>query len=90
MFATVICWILAGRHARRLRSVRAAAERIQEGDILAVLPRPKGQSETAGMCGALGDLVEDLRAKEQTLSAENARLAAENRQRVPDKSSWLL
>jgi hypothetical protein len=73
-------WIIAGRHARKLRSVRAAAERIHEGDILSVLPRPKGESELAGMCGALGDLVEDLRAKQEKLTAENARLAAQLRE----------
>lgn len=62
--AAIITWIAAGRHARRLRSVRAAAQRIHEGDILAILPRPPGDSEVARMCGALGDLVEDLRAKQ--------------------------
>ena len=76
----VASWVLAGRHARRLRSMRAAAERIREGDILAVLPRPKGESEMAAMCGALGDLVEDLRAQREQLTTENARLAAELRE----------
>ncbi|MES2692193.1 MAG: cache domain-containing protein [Verrucomicrobiota bacterium] len=56
-------WLLVSRHAWRLRSVRASAERIHEGDILTVLPRPPGDSELAKMCGALGDLVEDLRSK---------------------------
>jgi hypothetical protein len=78
--ATVAAWILAGRHARRLRSVRAAAERIQEGDILTVLPHPKDKSELATMCGALDDLVEDLRARQEKLLAENARLAAQLRE----------
>jgi hypothetical protein len=73
-------WILAGRHARRLRSVRAAAERIHEGDVLSVLPRPRGESEIAVMCGALDDLVEDLRAKQERILAENARLAAQLRE----------
>ena len=78
--ATVAAWIIAGRHARRLRSVRAAAERIQEGDILTVLPHPKDKSELAAMCGALDDLVEDLRARQEKLLAENARLAAQLRE----------
>lgn len=56
-------WLLAAAHARRLRSLRASAVRIHEGDILAVLPRPPGHSELARTCGALGDLVEDLRAR---------------------------
>ncbi len=56
-------WLLTAQHARRLRSLRASAVRIQEGDVLAVLPRPPGDSELARTCGALGDLVEDLRAR---------------------------
>ena len=77
--ASIAAWVIAGRHARRLRSVRAAAERIHEGDILSVLPSPKGESEFAAMCRGVGDLVEDLRAKQEKLIAENARLAAKNR-----------
>lgn len=61
--AIIAAWVLAGRHARRLRIIRAAAERIHEGDILTVLPRPPGPSELSQMCASLGDLVEDLRAK---------------------------
>jgi hypothetical protein len=56
-------WFLTAHHARRLRSLRASAVRIHEGDVLAVLPRPPGDSELARTCGALGDLVEDLRAR---------------------------
>lgn len=59
----VASWVVAGRLARRLRSVRASAIRIHEGDILAVLPRPPGESEMSHMCRALSDLVEDLRAR---------------------------
>lgn len=66
-------WVLAGRHARRLRSVRTAAQRIHEGDILAVLPRPPGQSELARMCGAVGDLVEDLRARDTSAKSTTGR-----------------
>jgi HAMP domain-containing protein len=80
LVAGTISWIMAGRHARRLRSVRAAAERIHEGDVLAVLPRPRGESEVSAMCGALGELVEDLRAKHESVRAENARLTARLRE----------
>lgn len=78
--AGIVSWIIAGRHARRLRSVRAAAERIHEGDVLSVLPRPRDESEISTMCGALGDLVEDLRAKQERILAENARLTAQLRE----------
>jgi hypothetical protein len=69
-------WIFAGRHARRLRTVGGAAERIREGDILAVLPHPTDESELSATCRSLSNLVEDLREKQETLRAENARLAA--------------
>lgn len=59
----VLGWVVAGRLARRLRSVTASAHRIREGDILAVLPRPGGENEVSRMCRAVGDLVEDLRAR---------------------------
>lgn len=59
-------WIIAGRLARRLRSIAASAHRIQEGDILAVLPRPSDDSELSRMCRAVGDLVEDLRERPET------------------------
>jgi hypothetical protein len=78
-------WISAARHARRIRSVKAAAERIREGDILTVLPQPKDESEIAAMCGALGDLVEELRAKNERLAADNARRAAQPREDQPAK-----
>jgi HAMP domain-containing protein len=61
--AAALAWLAASAHARRLRSMRAAAERIHEGDILAVLPRPSGESELARMCRSVGDLVEDLRGQ---------------------------
>ena len=78
-------WIVAGRHARRLYLIGAAADRIREDDILTVLPRPAGESEMASMCRSLGDLVEDLRAKRETLNAENARLKAQIREHDPAK-----
>lgn len=58
-----VSWIAAGRLARRMQSVGAAAERIRQGDILAVMPLPHGQGEWARMCAALGDMVTDLRGK---------------------------
>lgn len=57
-------WVFAGRISRRLRSVAAAAERIREGDVLAVLPSARGEGELEHMCTALGGLVEDLRARD--------------------------
>ena len=58
-----VSWISAGRLSRRLRSMGLAAGRIRGGDVLTVLPRPPGDGEVARMCGAVGDLVEELRAK---------------------------
>jgi hypothetical protein len=63
MVAAVAAWVIAGRFTRRLMSVTAAADRIREGDVLTVLPPPTGTGEMDRMCGALGNLVEDLRAK---------------------------
>jgi hypothetical protein len=74
-------WIVAGRMVRRMRTIAAAATRIREGDILTVLPRPRGDSELAQMCAALDDMVDDFRAKQETLAAKNAQLAAEARER---------
>lgn len=61
----VVSWIFAGRLARRLDGVAAAASRIQSGDILTVIPRPRGETELDRMCGAVGGLVQDLRPKDQ-------------------------
>lgn len=87
LIAGVAAWVAVGGHARRLRVMGAAAERIREGDVLAVLPRPQGETEMAGMCGALGDLVEDLRSKQEKLLAENARLTAQQRERERERES---
>jgi len=57
----IAAWVLAGRLTRRLHSITAASQRIREGDILAVLPHPTGESEVSRMCRAVGGLVEDLR-----------------------------
>src|SRR5262249_44136635 len=56
---SIASWLVAGRYARRLRTIGASANRIREGDILTVLPRPRGDSEIARMCSALGDMVEN-------------------------------
>lgn len=60
----VVSWIFAGRLARRLDAVTAAAGRIQAGDILTVIPQPRGNAEIDHMCGAVGGLVQDLRPKD--------------------------
>ena len=73
---SILCWIFVARFERRLRAVRTAAGRISEGDVLALLPQPHGDSEFDRMCGALGDMVEKFRQRPATGEAENARLAA--------------
>lgn len=78
----VASWIVAGRYARRLRTIGAAAQRIREGDILTVLPRPAGDSEIARMCAALGDMVDDFREKQTATEAQNARLRSAARPKV--------
>ncbi len=62
-------WLFAGRISRRLRSVGVAAGRIQAGDVLAVLPSGRGEGELEHMCGALGQLVQELRWKKDPASA---------------------
>jgi HAMP domain-containing protein len=69
--AAGLAWIAAGRHVRRIRSIGAAAQRIRDGDILAVLPRPADDSELSRMCRSVGDLVEDLRARHPPSSPES-------------------
>jgi hypothetical protein len=62
----IAAWLLAGQVTRRLHSITAAAQRIREGDILAVLPHPRDEGELSRMCRAVGGLVEDLRARPET------------------------
>ena len=69
----VLSWLAAAKIARRLRSIGLTANRIREGDILTVMPRPPGDGEVARMCGALGDMVDDFRAKQDATAAETAR-----------------
>lgn len=68
-------WMAAGSLARQIRRVTASADRIRDGDILAVMPRPPGESEIGRMCAALGDLVDDFRQKQEKLEVESRRLA---------------
>ncbi len=71
----LISWIAAGRLARRLHAIAAAADRIREGDVLTVMPQPRGDGEYARLCGALGAMVEHFRARDA---------ARENASRDPD------
>ncbi len=57
-------WFATYRLTRRLRGIGHAARRIQAGDILTVLPRPKGQAEIDRMCRDLDAMVETLREKQ--------------------------
>ncbi len=72
----VLSWLVAGRIARRMAAVTSAASRIRSGDVLSLMPRPPGQGEVQTMCGALGDMVDDFRQKQEQLDADNTRLAA--------------
>ncbi len=73
---SILCWIFAARFERRLHAVGTAAGRISEGDVLALLPQPHGDSEFDRMCGALGDMLGKFRQRQETLEQENARLTA--------------
>ncbi|MDO8543504.1 MAG: cache domain-containing protein [Opitutaceae bacterium] len=59
-----ISWVFAGRMARRLEAVRIAAGRIRKGDILTIMPQPRGTAEVDYMCGAVSELVEELRPRD--------------------------
>ncbi len=80
-----IAWAVAGRTARRLRVLGVAAHRIRGGDVLAVLPQPRGTDELAVMNRALDGLVEHWRAQQVTLAAERDRLAAQLHARDTEK-----
>ena len=72
----VVSWLSAGRIARRLHSIGMAADRIRQGDILTVMPIPRGEGEIATLCGSLGTMVDDFRKKQEALTEENERLQA--------------
>ena len=57
-------WLYASRHVRRISAVASAAHRIRNGDVLALMPRQRGDGELARMCGALDGMVEDFRQKQ--------------------------
>jgi hypothetical protein len=60
----VATWVFFTPFVRRLRGVKASADRIRKGDILTVMPQHRGQTELSEMCSSLGALVEDLRQKQ--------------------------
>lgn len=66
---TAAAWRSAGKLARRLAAVATAARRIRQGDVLTVIPLQHGDSEIEKMCGAVGELVEDFRRKEEKVAA---------------------
>jgi HAMP domain-containing protein len=70
----VVSWLVAGRITRRMAGIATAASRIRAGDVLSEMPRPPGEGEIQSMCEALGTMVEDLRAKNEQLDAENTKL----------------
>jgi HAMP domain-containing protein len=72
----VMSWVVAGRITRRMAAVATAAVRIRQGDVLTLMPRPSGDGELQSMCGALGDMVDDFRQKQDQLESENQRHAA--------------
>jgi HAMP domain-containing protein len=73
----VASWLIAGRIARRMNAVATAAGRIRGGDVLTLMPQPRGRGEISLMCGALGALVDDFRGKHDRFETENSRLRAE-------------
>ncbi len=83
--AAIMAWFLTGRLTRRFRSIGASARRIGGGDILAVLPRPKGHGDLPDMCTALGSMVHQLRDRQEKLEAHNTRLAARLQAHEPGK-----
>lgn len=61
----MIAWVVAGRLARRLTAVAMAADKIRHGDILSLIPQPRGPGEIEAMCSSLGEMVENFRAKQE-------------------------
>ena len=68
----VLSWLIAGRITRRMAAVTSAAGRIRGGDILTLMPRPHGRGEIQEMCGALGEMVDDFRTKQEKLEGESS------------------
>lgn len=70
LFFFILSWVFGSKLARRIRAITAAARRIRSGDILAMIPRGKGQTEMDEMSGAVADLVEDLREASRSTSEQ--------------------
>jgi hypothetical protein len=81
----VLSWVLAGRITRRMAAIASAAGRIRGGDILTLMPRPRGRGDLQSMCDALGDMVADFRQKHGQLEADHTRLTARLRERERDR-----
>lgn len=81
----ILTWIFASYLTRRTKAIATAAGRIGAGDVLSLLPLAHGRDEFQKMCAALGNMVARLRQREETLEADNARLAARlrNQDRLP-------
>jgi len=73
--AATLAWLAAARFTRRLHAVGAAAHRIGSGDILALMPQPRGRGEVDRMCTALGDMVDAFRRQQEKSEADHTRLA---------------
>ncbi len=56
---------LASRIERRHRAITVAANRIGEGDIVTLIPRPQDDTDLARMCTALDRMVTDFRTREE-------------------------
>ena len=68
----VLSWLVAGRIARRLAAVAAAADKIRRGDILSLIPQPAGSGEIQTMCTALGEMVGAFRQKQEKAAVKPA------------------
>ena len=86
-FLTVVLVLLYTAYlTRRMKAIATAAGRIGSGDVLSLLPLPHGRDEFQTMCAALGEMVTQLRQREEELEADNAKLAARlrNQNRAQD------
>jgi HAMP domain-containing protein len=63
-FIMVAAWGFAGLASQRMRAIESAAEYIEDGDALALIPQPKGRGDLARMCRALGRMVQTLRGRD--------------------------
>lgn len=63
VLASIPAAIAGARIARRLHSMRAAAEEIRAGNIAAAMPGAHGENELDRACESVFDLVEELRRR---------------------------